>query len=36
MAVYEFSVMNTQLKEMKKMCNSIITNIDNELNAKKK
>ena len=32
MAVYEFSVMNTQFTEMKSMCNSIIALIDNELN----
>ncbi len=33
MAVYEFSVMNAQFNEMKTMCNSIITLIDNELNT---
>ena len=31
MAVYEFSVMNAQFNEMKEICNSIITLIDNEL-----
>jgi len=30
MAVYEFSVMNAQFHEMKALCNSIITLIDNE------
>ena len=34
MAVYEFSVMNAQFNEMKEICNSIITLIDNELNNK--
>jgi len=32
MAVYEFSVMNAQFNEMKTICNSIITLIDNEIN----
>jgi hypothetical protein len=31
MAVYEFSVMNAQFNEMKEICNSIITLIENEL-----
>ncbi|MFT4662352.1 MAG: hypothetical protein ACI8XB_002642 [Patiriisocius sp.] len=31
MAVYEFSVMNVQFNEMKKICNSIIALIDNEI-----
>jgi len=31
MAVFEFSVMNVQFNEMKEICNSIITLIDNEL-----
>ena len=35
MAVYEFSVMNMQFKEMKTMCNSIIGLIDKELNVEK-
>lgn len=33
MAVYEFSVMNSQFEEMKSMCNSIVALIDKELNA---
>ena len=36
MAVYEFSVMNMQFKEMKIVCNSIISLIDNELNTEKR
>ncbi|MBT8287570.1 MAG: hypothetical protein HKN00_11200 [Flavobacteriaceae bacterium] len=32
MAVYEFSVMNAQFNEMKTLCNSIITWIDEEIN----
>lgn len=35
MAVYEFSVMNGQFNEMKRMCNSIIASIDHELNTQK-
>ena len=31
MAVYEFTVMNGQLGQMKVMCNEIINLIDNEL-----
>lgn len=31
MAVYEFSVMNAQLKQMKNMCEQLITLIENEL-----
>lgn len=33
MAVYEFSVMNSQFEAMKSMCNSIIALIDKELNS---
>lgn len=36
MAVYEFSVMNGQFNEMKRMCNTIIASIDHELNTEKK
>ena len=36
MAVYEFSVMNGQFDEMKRMCNTIIASIDHELNTEKK
>lgn len=36
MAVYEFSVMNGQFNEMKRLCNSIIASIDHELNTQKK
>lgn len=31
MAVYDFSVMNAQLKQMKNMCEQLITLIENEL-----
>jgi hypothetical protein len=36
MAVYEFSVMNSQFNAMKRMCNSIIASIDRELSTEKK
>lgn len=36
MAVYEFSVMNGQFNEMKRMCNTLIASIDHELNTEKK
>ena len=35
MAVYEFSVMNGQLNEMKAMCNAIIDLIDKEVEGEK-